>query len=723
MAALLGAAGMSAADIVLNEVQADNRATINHGGDHPDWLELFNNASAARDVGGMSLSDDPLAPRLFTFPTGTRIAGRGRLIVWCDDRTDASGLHTGFALNAEGQTLTLYAAGTVVQTADSITFGPQIADLSIGRVPDGTGTWQLCQPTPSLANTAQPLGAAAKLRINEWMAYTNSGDDWLELFNSDPAPVALGGLSLTDSLGVPGLSPIPALSFIGGGGWQLFWADEKTNRGAIHVNFKLSAGGESIGLYNGSQPINTVTFAAQARDVSEGRLPDGTTTVVRFSDTASPGESNYLLLTHLVVNELLAHTDPPLEDAVELHNPTSSDLNISGWYLSNNRSAPRKYVVPNGTIVRAGGFHVFYEYQFDPDPLDPASFTFNSAHGDEAVFSQVVGDVLTGYRVYEKFPATANGVSLGRYATSTGYDFTPLSRRTFGQDNPATLAQFRQGRGATNADPLVGPVVLSEIMYHPPDLVVGTTTNDNTLDEFIELRNLDHSSVPLYDPLNPGNTWRLRNGVDFRFPVNTTLTSQGHLLVVSFDPATNATALTAFRSTYAVPPSVPILGPYKGKLDNGGESVELARPDLPQEAPHPDAGFVPYIEVDRVHYQDTQPWPEGADGSGQSLQRLSPGEYGNDPANWFAGPPTAGRFGNQITLDSIRVAGAQVIIGFIAEAGRTYTVQYCNSATTGAWQKLVSFPSTSQEKLREATDPLGGSGQTRFYRLVSPATP
>src|SRR5207247_4776779 len=98
------------------------------------------------------------------------------------------------------------------------------------------------------------------------------------------------------------------------------------------------------------------------------------------------------------------------------------------------------------------------------------------------------GGTLSGYRAGVRFGPAENAVPFGRYETSAGADFTALSLRTFGADNPATVEQFRTGAGLPNAYPLVGPLVIHEIMYHPPDLVLGGTTNDNDRDEFIELR-------------------------------------------------------------------------------------------------------------------------------------------------------------------------------------------------------------------------------------------
>src|SRR6185295_1356458 len=108
------------------------------------------------------------------------------------------------------------------------------------------------------------------------------------------------------------------------------------------------------------------------------------------------------------------------------------------------------------------------------------------------------------------------------------------------------------------------------------------------------------------------------------------------LLVVSFNP-TNAVQLATFRSKYGVSGSIPVYGPYSGKLDNGSESVELTRPDFPQLPPSADAGFVPRILVDRVKYKDNAPWPSLADGAtngvGYSLQRRVSSAYGNEPTN------------------------------------------------------------------------------------------
>ena len=84
-----------------------------------------------------------------------------------------------------------------------------------------------------------------------------------------------------------------------------------------------------------------------------------------------------------------------------------------------------------------------------------------------------------------------------------------------------------------------------------------------------------------------------------------------------------------------------MVGPFDGKLDNGGETLRLERPDEPPEE-EPD--FVPFVLEDEVTYDDEPPWPLDADGEGDSLERLTIGLWGNDAASWTNGTPTPGEF-------------------------------------------------------------------------------
>jgi len=758
---------------IINEVLARHRSGLS-GGQAVDFVELYN-PGASFSLDGLSLSVNTRQPGRFIFPAGTTLPANGYLLIECDGDRPASTLPGAFNTGESlaGGSGGVYLFNPAGQLVNAVEYGPQVDDLSIGL---SAGQWRLlAAATPGAANAGTVLlGSASALRLNEWMPDPASGADWFEICNLTNRPVDLAAIALTDDPSLAGqgkFRPAP-LSFIGPNGFVAWTADGKPDQGRDHVNFSLDRQGESLTLYgvNGSNytGIDSLGYGAASLGVSSGRLPDGQTSVFDFPDSASPGFSNYRPLSSLVINEVLAHTDPPLEDAIELHNPTASPVTVTGWYLSNSKDDLRRYQITNTTPIPPGGYAVFYEYQFNA--ASPSAFTLNSAHGDEVWLTAMTGGVATGERATVSFGATANGVSLGRITTSQGVDFWPLTARTFGQDNPASPAQFRTGTGLPNASPLVGPVVLNEILYHPPGSPGAT-------ESFVELSNVTSNDVPLFDSAAATNHWKLAGGISYTFPGNVTLPAGASLLVVDFDPA-NAPELAAFRNRYGLISSVPVFGPFTGQLDHDADTVELLRPDSPQLPPHPDAGFVPYLLTDRVSYTDHAPWPAGdVDGGGQSLQRLSAPLYGNEPLHWTAAAPTPGapnlgstadtdgdgipdaaedlmglnkynpadaaldadgdglsnlqeylagtdhlNANSNLKLTGLVLAGNNVTLTFQAQTNRTYTVLYTSSLAPPNWSKLADVPAQSVAQDISVTDPETNSA-ARFYRVVTPAIP
>ena len=55
----------------------------------------------------------------------------------------------------------------------------------------------------------------------------------------------------------------------------MFWADNDSEQGDLHTNFKLSRAGEFVGLYgtedNGNGLIDSIEFGEQIEDISYGR--------------------------------------------------------------------------------------------------------------------------------------------------------------------------------------------------------------------------------------------------------------------------------------------------------------------------------------------------------------------------------------------------------------------------------------------------------------------
>ena len=718
-----------AQEVIFNEVLAGNTFIAPLAPDFPDYfpdyIEIYNAGGRDIDLGaeGWSITDDLKATNKFRFPVGLILPADSYLLVFCDtqDSTNFPGLpqsmnlHTGFSLNAKGgESLAIFkTAGRVL--VSSMGFGIQVPGYSVGRYPGANvaSPFTLNLPTPCggliPCDTNIPFttfGNQFTLKINEWLQTNSMGDDWLEIFNPDTNIVDLSGLLFVDSnYGRTNLSPSPIraitnLSYIGPQSFLRFWCDDLKSKGADHLDFSLSSG--SSGQVPPSGILDEIFLVAtdratvidhvnctlfQQRNVSQGRVPDGADRITYFPNP-SPEDSNFAPIPELNINELLSHTDPPLEDAVELQNVTSVPVDISYWWFSNDKSKPKKYQIPAGTVIAPGGFYVIYEYQWN-SPSNPVErhFTFNSAHGDECyLFKSDVTGVIQGFRKGIQFGPAANGVSFGRYVTSDGnVEFVAMSDLSFGTSVRAgqdtnLISEFRTGRGATNPAPRLGPnvvprmgpIVINEIYYKPPNVPLPGTTNllDNSTNEFVELRNITSSNIALYytldaehnDPSFVTNGWKVDGVIKYKFDYSSFpfLHPNEYALLVNFDPTTNAAVTMGWRSAFTppVPDTVQLFGPYKGKLSNSGGSVELYRPDAPQTPPHPDAGFVPYILVERVKYSDRNPWPTNnaagtlsVDGGGASLQRRYSYEFGNDPTNWFGEAPTPGYYNSPNHLE------------------------------------------------------------------------
>ena len=150
---------LTGSPIVINEFMASNSVSFaDPQGDYDDWLELHNRTNTAVLLTGMYLSDKEDNPTKWEFPENIEIPANGYLIVWLDeDEEDApDGLHANFKLSKSGETVMLVdtdARGN--QVLDTITFGEQEEDTSFGRLPNGTGSFQVVPATPGAANTAE----------------------------------------------------------------------------------------------------------------------------------------------------------------------------------------------------------------------------------------------------------------------------------------------------------------------------------------------------------------------------------------------------------------------------------------------------------------------------------------------------------------------------------------------------------------------------------------
>jgi len=159
-------------DLVINEICAINNSIVtDQDGKYEDWIELYNNSVAYLSLKNLHISDSYQSPLRWKFPDGAIIEPGSYLIIWADNDTTEPGLHANFSLSGSGENLILaYDYGYFI---DDLTFPAQQEDITYGRYPNGTGTFQFLSPTFNATNI--PLG----IDENE-----NSG-----LFDINPNPV------------------------------------------------------------------------------------------------------------------------------------------------------------------------------------------------------------------------------------------------------------------------------------------------------------------------------------------------------------------------------------------------------------------------------------------------------------------------------------------------------------------------------------------------------
>lgn len=145
----------TAGNLVINEFMASNDATVaDQDGEFDDWIELYNNSPDPVDLTGYFLSDDADDLPKWTFPD-TSIAAGDYLIVWADSDGNQSGLHTNFKLSASGESIYLTDPDFVI--IDEVEFSNQSTDISMGRYPNGTGSFDQMQPTVAGPNESMAL--------------------------------------------------------------------------------------------------------------------------------------------------------------------------------------------------------------------------------------------------------------------------------------------------------------------------------------------------------------------------------------------------------------------------------------------------------------------------------------------------------------------------------------------------------------------------------------
>src|SRR5436190_10821568 len=329
--------------LYLNKVQPENvaRPLDNHGEREP-WIEIYNAGATPISLDGFYLANNYSNITQWAFPAGSSIGAGEFKIVFADgepSESTATEWHASFRPQPGIGSIALSWTAGAPQVLDYLNYEDVRPNWSYGAFPVGQlfTRQAFYHATPGGANDNSP--APITVSINEWMASNtrtllntnnnNRFDDWFELYNPTSLPADLTGYWLTDNLTNKFQFHIPSGYIIPPHGFLLVWADNQgglnsTNDAALHVSFRLEKNGEAIGLVapDGSF-IDSVTFEPQHDDVSQGRYPDGASSIY-FLSAATPKAPNTSWLNRYPVLDPIADQTALVDDLFSYH-VTASD--------------------------------------------------------------------------------------------------------------------------------------------------------------------------------------------------------------------------------------------------------------------------------------------------------------------------------------------------------------------------------------------------------------
>ncbi len=412
----------------------------------------------------------------------------------------------------------------------------------------------------------------------------------------------------------------------------------------LSVNYSLSDTTAIAGLHNllvdpqfvdsevRNYQLRPGSPAINAGNPTHALDPDGTRADIGALYVYSVSDYPFPLKETVSIEEVLASSGTAAPDWIELHNRTDAPIDISGWFLSNDGSSLLKYRIPDGTVLAADGYVVFYEdTNFGPASTDTGRLIpFGLSDLFENVYlTSAVNGVPTAYRTQETFGPSLEGETFGNIhnASNDTWKFVPLATPT---------------PGAANSGPRVGPIVFTEIHYKPRASAPSGA-------EFIELMNVSAAPVTLYDAAKNAE-WRITGAITFNFPNASPLIMQpGQRIVLTRD-------IKKFRDTYAVPASTVVLQWDSGRLSSSGEQLQLSRP-----AGLDALSVRQYAVVDSVAYLPSAPWPSSPAGRGPSLNKIIVDAYDNESTNWIAALPGPGVERHQVPVVNAFTLGTTTI--------------------------------------------------------------
>ena len=450
----------------------------------------------------------------------------------------------------------------------------------------------------------------------------------------------------------------------GVGGRQGEFAGELSNDGEVIT--LMDSSGRIIQQFDYSGSIESLDrtrgYGSSLQIVDPGESYENETNWIASSQFGgSPGVTATSAHGDVVINEVKAKDAPASDGWIELYNATERPIDVGGWYLSDAIGDLFKFQVTDGITIAGDGYQTISQSQF--------GFGLHRARGghlwliesdDQGVPLRFVDQVQVATSV--------EGTTVGRSLAELNR-MIPLSQSTL---------------NSRNRLPDVGDIVVSEVHFHSPDLDGEGTGQQANNFEYIELLNRSEVEIDL-------SGWRLTGDVDLSFRRGPILGPGETALAVSFAP-NRSTQANPFREAHGIDRSVPLAGPYLGRLNNSHGTVRIERPLEPMPS---EPFFSPYLIVDEVMFDSQQPWPESPGGSGDTLTRINARALGKLASSWTGAPPTPGRSDLSIRLTGDANEDGRFDTGDLVHAmqGGKYETAVAATFAEGDWNRDGVFDS------------------------------
>ncbi len=206
--------------------------------------------------------------------------------------------------------------------------------------------------------------------------------DWIELYNASSSRVNLSGYYLSDNEQRPQKFELPAYTMDPGSYLVIFASGKnKMSDNEIHTNFAISSQGEVITLLkpDGTYASRVEVPQAASKDISYGVVLDGED-AGKFMWFASPTPGAANAGSHaetidglqfdtplLYINEYMNSNTYTIYDSegdypdwVEIYNPGTEEIDLSGMYLTDDLTDVEKWQIPADVKIAGGGYLLIF---------------------------------------------------------------------------------------------------------------------------------------------------------------------------------------------------------------------------------------------------------------------------------------------------------------------------------------------------------------------------